>query len=41
MIKHKNFNNILNCTIETHQVDTKIKYLINPLPKGNEPKLLF
>lgn len=27
------FDNILNCTIETDFVDTKIKYFINPFPK--------
>ena len=33
------FDNILNCTIEAHQVDIKIKYLINALPKENEYKI--
>ncbi len=41
MIKEADFDNILNCTIQTDQVDTKIKYLINPLPKENEPEIII
>ncbi len=40
-IKLAKFDDILNCTVEAHQVDTKIKYLINPLPKENEPKIII
>lgn len=31
--KHHKFENILNCTIKKHEIETAIKYQINPFPK--------
>lgn len=33
--KHDSFENILNCTDITHDVESKLKYLFNPFPHEN------